>query len=73
MRGLGLRCSCALCSLALPLPQPGQREKSFQPEQDHGKVFRGHRYRDGVDEEVGGVTVPPSPGRQVTCLSPGTR
>ncbi|XP_059950766.1 WD repeat-containing protein 18 isoform X1 [Mesoplodon densirostris] len=22
---------------------PGQREKSFQPEQDHGKVFRGHR------------------------------
>lgn len=21
----------------------------------------------------GGVTVPPSPGRQVTCLSPGTR
>ncbi|XP_038311716.1 WD repeat-containing protein 18 isoform X1 [Canis lupus familiaris] len=22
---------------------PGQREKSFQPEQDNGKVFRGHR------------------------------
>ncbi|XP_027825952.1 WD repeat-containing protein 18 isoform X2 [Ovis aries] len=22
---------------------PGQREKSFQPEQEHGKVFRGHR------------------------------
>ncbi|XP_070480766.1 WD repeat-containing protein 18 isoform X2 [Equus przewalskii] len=25
---------------------PGQREKSFQPEQDSGKVFRGHRPRD---------------------------
>lgn len=30
-------------------PQPGQREKSFQPEQDSGKVFRGHRCGDGVD------------------------
>ncbi|XP_036281010.1 WD repeat-containing protein 18 isoform X3 [Pipistrellus kuhlii] len=39
----GLRYSSALCSLASRPPQPGQREKSFQSEQDSGKVFKGHR------------------------------
>nr|XP_012416132.1 PREDICTED: WD repeat-containing protein 18 isoform X1 [Odobenus rosmarus divergens] len=59
---------------------PGQREKSFQPEQDSGKVFRGHRCRPGtVDAGVGvggapfsrsGLGVTLSARRnQVTCLS----
>lgn len=39
--GQGHRLS--LCSRALRPPQPGQREKTFQPEQDSGKVFKGHR------------------------------
>lgn len=26
------------------VPQPGQSERSFQPEQEAGKVFRGHRW-----------------------------
>lgn len=43
----------SLWSLA-PWPlQPGQREKSFQPEQDSGKVFKGHRCGDRMGSRKG--------------------
>lgn len=51
----GLRYSCTFCSLAPRPPQPGQREKSFQSEQDSGKVFKGHRCGDQTDSWGGAL------------------
>ena len=47
-------------------PQPGQREKTFQPEQDSGKAFRGHRC--GAGPGAGGA---PCSGSRlgVTCAA----
>lgn len=71
-------------SLAPRSLQPGQREKSFQPEQDSGKVFRGHRCGDCREQGWGpfplrgpGVTCVAIswacvPRNQVTCLSVST-
>lgn len=61
--------------------QPGQKEKSFQPEQDSGKVFRGHRCGGrGAGLGVEGTPFSHSwlrvtasvPRNQVTCLSVST-
>lgn len=78
----GLRFSSALCSLAPRPPQPGQREKSFQSEQDSGKVFKGHRCGDQTDSWGGALfscswgwaTLSQTcvPRNQVTCLSVST-
>uniref|UniRef100_F6QFH9 WD repeat-containing protein 18 n=1 Tax=Macaca mulatta TaxID=9544 RepID=F6QFH9_MACMU len=57
---------------------PGQRERNFQPEQDAGKVFKGHRW--GRGNGAGGSRARPvwrlTPAclsrNQVTCLSVST-
>lgn len=76
-------------SLRSPDPrplQPGQREKNFQPEQDSGKVFKGHRCGDQTGSWGGSLfscswglgviwaTLSQTfvPRNQVTCLSVST-
>lgn len=74
----------SLWSLTPRSPQPGQREKSFQPEQESGKVFRGHRCGDWWGAGDGPVSLRGpgvicaalsrtcGPRNQVTCLSVST-
>ena len=87
--GLGAEALPGPCSPALLHLQPGQRETSFQPEQEHGKVFRGHRCGDQAGTGVGGRLLPwgtnaglvlllprpqpEHPGSQLMHLSLGTR
>lgn len=70
----------------VPWPlQPGQREKSFQPEQDSGKMFKGHRCGDQMGSREGPCFLAPVvrffcnsiswacvSRNQVTCLSVST-